>query len=403
MAAAADRVIERGQGAYLYDSTGAPLLDAVSGYGVASLGHSHPRWVQAVTEQARRLAVTPLHTLPLAQYLRELATVLPERVRTIALTTTGAEAVELATRLAQVAQGRAGILTFQDGFHGKTAAVRYTRDLGSPEAGALAPSWLHSAPFPACQSHDAVSYDCCDESVSEDIGSIAVRAELSDIAAVLAEPILGTSGNIPPKLAFLRHLRALCDERGWLLILDESITGFGRTGDLFAFQRFGIEPDILVLSKGLGGGFPLSAVCAAPELWERSQLDSASATSSSYGGNPLACAAGSATLEIITSPGFLEQVQATAAHAAVRLRELAGSSSLVARPRGVGLMLGFDLVVPETGELMPPRACEAVFRECRDRGALVAATVPRVRLSPPLTWTTTEVDLLFDILEAAVR
>jgi 4-aminobutyrate aminotransferase/4-aminobutyrate aminotransferase/(S)-3-amino-2-methylpropionate transaminase len=399
MARSAGVVIERGYGAYLLGVTGEHLLDAVSGYGVASLGHSHPRWVEAVIAQAGRLAVTSLHTPELATYLSALAGVLPPRMNAISLCSTGAEAVEMALRLAQTQRGRPGILTFDDAFHGKTAAVRYTRDPGSDEARALAPAWLRSAPFPACDDHDAVDYGECRESVAESIAAVAARTDLDDIAAVLVEPVLGTAGNIPPRRGFLTELRALCDQRGWLLIFDESITGFGRTGDLFALQTFGVEPDILVLGKGLGGGFPLSAVCAAHELWDGSALSAPSATSSSYGGNPIGCAAGAITLEIVTSPEFLDQVRRTSAHAAARLRHLAQTSPCVARPRGLGLMLGFDLVDPTSGALASAAACEAVFHACRDRGALVAANVPRVRLSPPLTLTMQEADRLFDILD----
>jgi 4-aminobutyrate aminotransferase-like enzyme len=399
MARVADVVIERGEGSYLYSDTGVRLLDAVSGYGVASLGHSHPRWVEAVIAQAGRIAVTSLHTPELAAYLSALAGVLPPSMSGIALASTGAEAVEMAMRLAQTERGRTGILTFHDGFHGKTAAVRYTRDPATPEAQALAPTWMRSASFPVCREHDAVDYMDCREPLADEVAALAARADLGDVAAVLVEPILGTAGNIPPKWGFLASLRALCDEHGWLLIYDESITGFGRTGDLFAFETFGVEPDVLVLSKGLGGGFPLSAVCAAPELWDGSALSAPSATSSSYGGNPIACAAGTVTLEILTSPDFIEQVRATSAQAAQRLRRLAQTSARVARPRGVGLMLGFDLVDPKTGSLASTAICEDVLRACRDRGALVAANVPRVRLSPPLTLTVPEADFLFDVLD----
>lgn len=399
MARAADVVIERGEGAYLWTDGGARLLDAVSGYGVASLGHSHPQWVEAVMAQAGRIAVTSLHTPELATYLRALAGVLPPSISRIALASTGAEAVEIALRLAQTERRRSDILTFADGFHGKTAAVRYTRDPHSPEARSLAPPWLRSARFPGCREHDAVDYDDCREPVAEDIAAIAARTDLDRVAAVLVEPVLGTAGNIPPKRGFLAALRKLCDERDWLLIYDESITGFGRTGELFAFETFGVEPDILVLSKGLGGGFPLSAVCAGPELWDRSALSAPSATSSSYGGNPIACAAGAITLEIVTSPQFMKQLRSTSAHAAKRLRALAEASPRVERPRGVGLMLGFDLIDPGTGEPASPVECEEIFRACRDRGALVATNVPRVRLSPPLTLTVSEADFLFDVLD----
>ncbi|HEV3001196.1 MAG TPA: aspartate aminotransferase family protein [Solirubrobacteraceae bacterium] len=398
IAQSADVVIERGSGSYLYNDSGDRLLDAVSGYGVASLGHSHPRWVEAVVSQARRLAHTTLHTAELAGYLTALADVLPPRIDRIALATTGAEAIEMAMWLAQTERRRPGILTFADGFHGKTAAVRYTRDPSSNDARSLAPHWLRTAPFPACRDHDAVDYGSCHEPVEEAIATIATREDLDDVAAVLVEPVLGTAGNIPPRRGFLAGLRELCRERDWLLIYDESITGFGRTGELFAFGTFGVEPDIVVLAKGLGGGFPLSAVCAPGDIWQGSALSTPSSTSSSYGANPLACAAGKVTLEIVTDRGFMDQVRATAGQAAKRLRELAEASPRVVNPRGIGLMLGFDLVDPDSGELASDVECEAVFRACRDAGVLVAATVPRVRLSPPLTLTAAEADRLFDVL-----
>ena len=395
-------VVERGAGAYLHGNRGERLLDAVSGYGVASIGHSHPHWVEAVASQARRLAHTPLHTNELAEYLSALANVLPPGMDGIALTSTGAEAVEMALRLAQTERGRTDVLSFGGSFHGKTAAARYTRNPDSAEARSLGPSWLRTAPYPACREHDAVDYPECREPDSGEVAVIAAREDLDDVAAVLVEPVLGTAGNIPPRRGFLAEMRALCDERGWLLICDESITGYGRTGELFACETFGVKPDILILSKAVGGGFPLSVVCAAKGLWANSALGAPSGTSSSYGGGPLACVAGKATLEIVTDPEFLEVTRRTSAHAAKRLRRLAEGSPRIARPRGVGLMLGFDLVNEDSGALATSAECEAVFRACHDRGALVAATVPRVRLSPPLILTVEEADRLFDILGEAI-
>jgi 4-aminobutyrate aminotransferase-like enzyme len=399
IAQSADLVVERGQGSYLYGAGGRRFLDAVSGYGVASLGHSHPQWVEAVVAQAGRLAVTPLDTEGLARYLSALAGVLPSHLDRIALFSGGAEAVEVAIRLAQTAGGKAGVLTFRDSFHGKTTAVRYTGDPASAEGEALGVGWMRTMSFPACCDHDAFSYPSCEESAEDALSTLAEREDLKDIGAVLVEPILGTAGNIPPQRRFLPGLRRLCDEKGWLLVLDESITGFGRLGALFGFEYFDVEPDIVVLGKGLGGGFPLSAVCAGGPVWECSALGIPSGTSSSYGGNPLACAAGLATLEIVTGESFLPRVCNVAARSAVRLRRLAEHSSVVARPRGVGLMLGFDLIDPDSGALAERDRCLAIFQECRDRGLLITADVPRVRISPPLTLELREADEMFDILE----
>lgn len=402
IARSADLVIERGQGSYLYGSNGRRYLDAVSGYGVASLGHSHPHWVEAVIGQAARLTVTPLHTEGLARYLSALGALLPSHLDRTALFSGGAEAVEAAIRLAQTGGDKAGVLTFRDSFHGKTAAVRYTGDPVSAEGRALGVGWMHTASFPGCMRHDAVSYPRCEEEAGDALAALASREDLEDVGVVMVEPILGTAGNVPPQRGFLSGLRRLCDERGWLLVFDESITGFGRLGELFGFEYFDVQADVVVLGKGLGGGFPLSAVCAGSTLWDRSALGVASGTSSSYGGNPLACAAGLATLEIVTGDSFLPQVRQVAAHAAGRLRRLAERSAVVAQPRGAGLMLGFDLIDPQWGEPAASDRCLAILRACRDRGLLIAADVPRVRISPPLTLGLGEADEMFDVLEAVL-
>jgi 4-aminobutyrate aminotransferase / (S)-3-amino-2-methylpropionate transaminase / 5-aminovalerate transaminase len=397
IARSADIVVNRGSGSYLYGE-GVRYLDLVSGYGVASLGHCHPQWVDAVVAQANQLTVTPLHTAELARYLDALARVLPPRLGRTALFSGGAEAVEAAIRLVQTATDRRAVLTFRDSFHGKTSGVRYSADPGAAEAQSLGPGWLRSERFPACDSHGPTTYAQCEEPPGDITAFLSEAAHSEPLAAVLVEPVLGTAGNIPPKRPFLAALRQACDELGALLVFDESITGFGRTGELFAFEYFGVEPDVLILGKGLGGGFPLSAVCAASAVWDGSALSVPSACSSSYGGNPLACAAGLATLEIVTSGEFLGQVRTVGALAAARLEQLAAASPYVARPRGVGLMLGFDLMDPTTGELAPEGFCDEVFRDCRDRGLLLAVDVPRVRLSPPLTLTSAEAGELFDVL-----
>lgn len=383
MADLADLVVDSGQGCFVYDSHGRPYLDAVAGYGVASIGHSDPVWVDAVVAQARRLAVTPLYTEGLGEYLESLAGILPSRLQQVALCSTGAEAVEMAMRLVQTASGRPEVLTFGDGFHGKTAAVRYTRNPTTAEAQTLGPSWLRSAPYPVCR-HDPLEYRRCCDGGENLIAEIAARRDLAEVGAVLVEPVLGTAGNLPPERRFLHNLRRLCDERGWLLVFDESITGLGRTGSLFAFQYFDAQPDVLVLGKGLGGGVPFSAVCADSSLWEASALAPPSSTSSSFGGNPLACAAGIATLRILTGNGFLERVGVSADLLAEGICELAAKSEAVSRPRGVGLMLGFDHVDPASGELASEAVCSDRFRACRDRGLLLAAHTARVRINPPL-------------------
>jgi 4-aminobutyrate aminotransferase-like enzyme len=399
IAAAAEVTIVEGQGSYLIDDRQCRYLDFVSGYGVAALGHGNPRWVDAVTQQARRLCVTPFHNPTRASYLEQLAEVLPPGLGRMALFSGGAEAVEAAVRLAQRATGRSGVLAFRSAFHGKTAGVRFAGGGGDEEPTRLGLSWLHHADFPACRSHSASEYDACEESSGSPWGQAAERQDLGDVGCVIVEPILGTAGNIPPRRRFLAELRAACDDLGWLLVFDESQTGFGRTGRMFASDLFGVVPDIMVTCKSMGGGFPLSGVAASPDLWSAASLDRPSATSTSFGGNPLACAAGAAVLDVLAQPSFLRDMGGVALWLARGLDELAATSPYVSWSRGVGMMLGFDLIDPRAGIPADPDLCGQIFRRCRDRGLLLAADVPRVRLSPPLTLSQAEAEQALAILE----
>jgi 4-aminobutyrate aminotransferase-like enzyme len=398
IAESADITIVDGLGAHLIDAQGRMYLDLVTGYGVAALGHRHPRWVTAVTEQAQGISTSPFHNPQLATYLSQLSGIVPEGLTHTALFSGGAEAVEVAVRLAQLATGRSGILSFGSAFHGKTAGARFAGGAHEIERSRVGLEWFRCAEFPACTSHQAHNYAMCDESATLLWDDIVRREDLADIGVVIVEPVLGTAGNIPPRRRFLSELRAFCDSRGWLLIFDESLTGFGRTGYGFASQLFDVVPDILVMGKAMGAGFPLSGVAASRELWAAGLLDRASATSTSYGGNPLACAAGIAVLDVLMEPSFLEHTRRTARVLSEGLVKLATESPYVRWPRGVGLMLGFDLVDPDSGDLADGALCTRIFEGCREGGLLIAADVPRVRLNPPLTLTEQEAQQALAVL-----
>ncbi len=398
IAAKAGLSIVEGEGSYLIDDRRHRYLDFVSGYGVAALGHGHPRWVDAVTEQARSLCVSPFHNPARADYLTRLAAVLPSGLTHTALFSGGAEAVEAALRMTQRATGRDGVLAFNSAFHGKTVGVRFAGGAYEEERASLDVNWLRHAVYPACRSHSASHYDDCQEVPSDLLQELAKRPDLAGIGSVIVEPVLGTAGNIPPQRHFLSRLRALCDDRGWLLVFDESQTGFGRTGPMFASDRFGVIPDVLVMGKGMGGGFPIGGVAASPELWAAASLDRPSATSSSFGANPLACAAGGAVLDVLTRPSFGSDARRVGALLADGLDELAAVSSYVSWSRGMGMMLGFDIVDPHTDRPADRELCGSLFRRCRDSGLLLAADVPRVRLSPPLTLSDEEAEQALEIL-----
>lgn len=388
IAESAGLVITHGEGPYLITDTGQRLLDFATAMGVAAIGHGNPLWSRAVAGQAQRLAACVLNTSEHAAYLERLAQVLPPGVDRVALYSGGAEAVEVAVRLAQSVSGRRHLISFSNGFHGKTTGVRFSGGRFADERAALGVDWVHSLPYPRCEAHDALTYGSCEEDGAAALAELDARATALDgVAAIIVEPVLGTAGNRPPQRRFLAGLRRLCDRRGWLLIVDESITGFGRLGCNFAVDWFDVRPDIIVLGKAIGGGYPLSAVAAPGALWDESLFAERSATSSSYGANPLACVAGIAVLDVITAPGFLAQVSRVSCRLAEGITALQHESPFVTGARGIGMMLGFDLVDPATGALAGPELCLRLFRRCLDEGILIVGDVPEVRLNPPLILT----------------
>ena len=403
IAESAGVVVTHGDGAHLVTEGGQRLLDFATAMGVAAIGHGHPHWSEAVAGQARRLAACVLHTPEHATYLERLAAYLPQGTDQVALYSGGAEAVEVAVRLAQSVTGKRHLVSFSTGFHGKTIGVRFSGGRFPEERSALGVDWVHSLPYPRCTAHGVLDYAECTDSGSASLAELERHAaEIDGVAAVIVEPVLGTAGNRPPERLFLRALRALCDSRGWLLIVDESITGFGRLGVPFAVGHYGVRPDILVLGKAMGGGYPLSGVAASAALWDASLFAEPSATSSSYGANPLACAAGTAVLDIVTAAGFDERTGEVAAVLAEGIAELERTSPYVRAARGVGMMLGFDLVHPATGALAGRDLCLRLFRRCLDEGILVVGDVPEVRLNPPLVLSLDEAAGAVDMLRRAL-
>ncbi|MGI8846748.1 MAG: aspartate aminotransferase family protein [Candidatus Dormibacteria bacterium] len=403
IAESARRVIDHGEGSWLIDTEGRRILDFATAMGVAAIGHAQPHWHERVAVQAGRLAACVLHTREHAEYLDRLAAVMPDGVARVALYSGGAEAVEVAIRLAQSLTGKRHLLSFSTAFHGKTAGTRYTGGRYADECGQLGVDWVHDVPFPVCTSHDALAFNNCTDPGSAALPALDEAAARTDgVAAVIVEPVLGTAGNRPPERGFLAALRAHCDARGWLLIVDESITGFGRLGTNFASQRFGVRPDIVILGKAMGGGYPLSGVAAGSDLWDRSLFAEMSSTSSSYGANPLACVAGLAVLDIVEAPGFLDNVNAVATRLAAGLRDLEWDSPYVRGNRGVGMMLGYDLVDPATGDTATPELCRELFTRSLDAGILTVGDVPHVRLNPPLVLSLEEADTAIAALRGSL-
>lgn len=369
----------QGRGMRLWDLEGKVYLDFVAGIAVDVLGHCHPRHVAAIQRQAAQLIhVSNLYHIPeqarLAQLLVGLTGIEGGQAF---FCNSGAEACEAAIKLARKAsRARRGqdvyeIIVATHSFHGRTlGALSATRN----------PAY-HLGFEPLVPGFVEVPFN--------DLGAVE-RACGPRTAAVMVEPIQGEGGINLADDGYLAGLRRLCDDRGLLLVLDEVQTGFGRTGRWFAYQHAGVVPDIVALAKGLGGGFPIGAVVARPEVAQAFQPGSHGTT---FGGNPLACAAAVAVIETIQEEGLVDRAAEMGGYLMGRLRELARSSPLVQEVRGRGLMVALELTIPS----------EPVVAECLARGLLVNNVRPTaLRLVPPLIVGRDDIDEAVGILRAAL-
>jgi acetylornithine/N-succinyldiaminopimelate aminotransferase len=368
----------RGEGSWLIEASGARYLDLTSGIAVNALGHAHPALVAVLHEQAQALwHVSNLYRIPAQEALAQ-ALVDATFADTAFFTNSGTEAAELAIKMVRkywydLGAARPTILTFEGAFHGRsTGAIaaagseKMTKGFGPLMPGFKTLPW---------GDHDAL------------------RAALDDtVAAVMIEPVQGEGGIRPLPDQCLKGLRDLCDQTGALLVLDEVQCGMGRTGKLFAHEWAGITPDIMMVAKGIGGGFPLGAVLATAKA---ASGMGAGTHGSTYGGNPLACAVGAKVVEIITAEGFLDAVSRKGALLRQRLEGLvAGHPDLFEGVRGQGLMLGLKCRAPNA-EIV--KAAQAVFL------LTVPAADNVIRLLPPLTITEDEISEAVTRLDSAAR
>ena len=358
--ARSDLAFERGEGAWLIATNGERYLDFSSGVAVNALGHAHPRLVAALAEQANKVwHVSNLYQIPEAERVaRRLCEASFADV--VFFCNSGAEAIECAIKMARKYQATKGMperfrtVTFEGAFHGRTLATlaaggqkKYLEGFG-----------------PVVEGFDQVPFGDLDATK---------RAIGPATAAILIEPIMGEGGVRVVAPSLLRALRALCDHNGLLLIFDEVQTGMGRTGELFAYQRSGVEPDIMALAKALGGGFPVGACLATSAAAEGMTVGTHGST---FGGNPLAMSAANAVLDVMLAPGFLDQVRRIALLFKQRLAEVKDRHpSLIAEVRGEGLLIGLRALVP-AGQMVDALRAEKMIA--------VPAGDNVVRLLPPL-------------------
>jgi 4-aminobutyrate aminotransferase/(S)-3-amino-2-methylpropionate transaminase len=377
----------RGVDCTLIDEDGNEYIDFIAGIAVGSVGHCHPHYVEALKRQVERLTFGSFTTETRAKFLDLVASVAPEGLTRIQMFSGGAEAVEAALRLARAATGKSEVLGFWGGFHGKTAGVLPL--LGSEfkhHLGPFAPG-RYLSPYADCyRCPFKLRYPDCGIACAEFVRDVIRHQTGGEIGAIIVEPMQGTAGNIIPPDGFLRAVRAIAREHEALLIADEMITGFGRTGTMWGSDHDGVVPDIITVGKGMGGGFPLAGVISSDAITASKPWSNPSASSSSYGGNPLAAAAGLASLEIILKQDLVKNAEHVGKVMLGRLEEMKEKYECVGDVRGRGLMLGMELVRDRaTREPLAKTVTQALYQECLRRGLVAMTYAPSVRINPPLT------------------
>lgn len=357
--------ISHASGSYIYDTSGKKHLDFVAGVSACTLGHCHPRVISAIKSQAEKY----LHVMVYGEYIQEpavelaklLAENLPQNLNTTYLVNSGTEAIEGALKLARRATGRTQILYANNAYHGNTMGSMSV--MGYEERkNAFKP--LVPDCFPVNFNNEA------------DLQKIT-----SDTAAIILETIQGGAGFIQPENDYLKKVRQRCNETGTLLILDEIQPGFGRTGRLFAFEHFGIVPDILVMGKGMGGGLPIGAFTASHEVMALLQDNPKLGHITTFGGNPVIAAAALATLQELTETDIIQQTLEKE-----KLFRKLLKHPLIKEVRGRGLMLAAMLETPEIAS--------EVILACKDRGLILFWLLfegRAIRITPPLTISNDEI------------
>ncbi|MDK2865418.1 MAG: acetylornithine/N-succinyldiaminopimelate aminotransferase [Thermotogota bacterium] len=370
--------IKHGKGARVWDEKGRCYLDFTAGIAVNVLGHGHPKLLDAIKNQAER--VIHVSNLYWNEPQIKLAELLSKHTTggSVFFVNSGTEANEAALKLARKfgktrSEKKYKIISTINSFHGRT--------YGSLSATGQ-PKYQRSF-TPMLEGFEYVEYN--------NVDSLASKMS-PDVCAVILEPIQGEGGVLPAKKEFLETARRLCDEYDALLIFDEVQTGMGRTGHLFAYQYYGVTPDILTVAKGLGGGVPIGAVIAN----ENANVFKPGDHGSTFGGNPLACAAGVAVMETITSDGFLEHVRTVGDYLLEKLKKLAETYDVISEVRGMGMILGIELQ-------KDLKALDFAMK-CLDKGLLVTLSGNNtIRLLPPLIIEKSDVDEAVEILDSAFR
>jgi len=382
---------ERAHGAKLWDIDGKEYIDFVGGIGVLNVGHSHPKVLSAVAEQLGRFTHTCFQVamyegyVKLAQALNRLAPG-PSKKKTL-LVTTGAEATENAVKIARMHTGRAGVIAFHHGFHGRTMLALSMTGKSSPYKQNFGPfcSEVYHAPYPY-EFHGWTTKKALDALHELFESEIAPNR----VAAIIIEPVLGEGGFVPAPAEYLKALRAIADEHGIVLIADEIQSGFGRTGKMFAIEHAGVEPDLITIAKSIADGLPLAGVIGKAEIMD---APTAGGLGGTYGGNPVACAAALAVLDVMEEEHLLARADAIGHKVEHALLELKRRHRQIGDVRGRGAMMAFEFVDDEksTGQAY----VQKIIEEARARGLLLLGAGAKrniIRVLVPLVISDADLD-----------
>jgi 4-aminobutyrate aminotransferase len=402
-----DLVVERAEGAHLYTVDGRDVLDFGSGIGVVNLGHRHPAVLAAVHAQVDKLWHTSVTALnpTMIEAAEALVRIVPEGLDTVFLCNSGAEAVEAALKLARKATGRSDVIAFRGAFHGRTyGAVTLTASKAKYHQGIgpLLPG-VHHVEYPYCLRRCPPGADgrCAIAAGVEIERLLETTVSPDDVAAIVVEPVLGEGGYVVPPAEFLPTLRRICDRHGILLVCDEVQSGIGRTGRNFAVDHWNVRPDILCVAKGFGNGMPIGAIVAPAEVMRAWHPGDHGTT---FGGNPVACAAAAAVVRVLEDERIPARAAALGGTVMARARAWQSSMPQLAEVRGLGLMIGLEFLEAD-GSPAPDLVATVRNLALRDDLLLLSAGTDDnvIRLAPPLTIPEDELDQGLDILERSIH
>lgn len=400
--------VVKAEGCYYYGLDGKQYLDFTSGIATANTGHRHPKVVQAIKDAADHLMHGPSGVImyeSILQLSKELAHVLPGSLDCFFFANSGTEAIEGALKLAKHVTKRPYVISFTGCFHGRSLGALSVTTSKSKYRKFLQPNGLaYQVPYAdeksAPSGIDSETYVI--EKLEKDFETLFNhQVTPEEVACMIVEPVLGEGGYIVPPSGWLKKIREVCDRHGILLIFDEVQTGFGRTGEWFAAQTFGVTPDIMAIAKGIASGLPLSATVASKELMQQWPLGSHGTT---FGGNPIACEAALATIEVLTKENLIENSKNMGNYACAKLKELQERTPLIGSIRAVGLMIGIEIVDPFTGK-PDGQALMNILDKCLEKGVLFYLCGNHgevIRMIPPLTINQEQIDQGLAVLEESL-